>query len=585
MSPVLWCAAATAFLVLSALGGGLGGLREWLGDSDDAVRLLAVREFIAGAPWFDTTLPRIGAPEPLVSHWSRLIDAALASLVVLFRPLFGAEGAELAARIVWPATLFFALQLRVVREAHARAGPWAAAFALVFTLTCATALVQFRPGRVDHHNAMILCAVAGVLLLARSLETPRYGTIAGSLLGLGLGVGYEALALTVPALVLAALVALWRPAHGDGVLRAAVAATAVLFLALIATVPPTRWFAIRCDALSLNLPLLAAFATAGLWAALRLDAPSQLFARLGVVGVAALAGGAVYAGLEPACLAGPFGQIDAGLVPIWLDDVMESKSVLWLAGEHPAAALSFVAFVLAGAAAQVAIWRRRPDTATAFATAIVVLSALLGCWQIKLMPYASWLAILPLAVYCAGLLQRVPAPSPVLPIAALVLLNQAMLGMLFDVGVSGFRRVAGTPAAAAGADMRACFQTSSVRRLAGLPAGLIAADTDLGPFVVATTPHRVVAAPYHRLGQGIVANHAILKGSPEAARQRLQSLGVDYLALCAPAGLAIPQREAGSLRARLLANEPIPFLQELDVHPAHTIRVWRVVPTRELLAR
>ena len=37
---------------------------------------IAVRELLAGAPWFDTTLPRIGAPEPLLSHWSRLIDAA-----------------------------------------------------------------------------------------------------------------------------------------------------------------------------------------------------------------------------------------------------------------------------------------------------------------------------------------------------------------------------------------------------------------------------------------------------------------------------------------------------------------------------
>ena len=58
-----------------------------LGDTDDAARLVSVRELLAGARWFDTTLPRIGAPEPLVSHWSRLIDAPLGVMIAVFAPL------------------------------------------------------------------------------------------------------------------------------------------------------------------------------------------------------------------------------------------------------------------------------------------------------------------------------------------------------------------------------------------------------------------------------------------------------------------------------------------------------------------
>ena len=72
---------ATAFLVIATLAGPGPSLSDWLGDTDDAVRLVTVRELIGGAPWFDTTLPRIGAPEPLVSHWSRLIDLPLAALI------------------------------------------------------------------------------------------------------------------------------------------------------------------------------------------------------------------------------------------------------------------------------------------------------------------------------------------------------------------------------------------------------------------------------------------------------------------------------------------------------------------------
>ena len=172
-TPLAWALLATAFLVVATLAGPGPSLSDWLGDPDDAVRLISVRELLAGAPWFDTTLPRIGAPEPLVSHWSRLIDAPLAALVAALSPLLGRDGAELATRIVWPALLFFALALVVAREAHRRAGPLAAAFALFLVITSATALAQFRPGRIDHHNAQILCAVAGLLFLARSWDDRR----------------------------------------------------------------------------------------------------------------------------------------------------------------------------------------------------------------------------------------------------------------------------------------------------------------------------------------------------------------------------------------------------------------------------
>ena len=87
----------------------------------------------------------------------------LAALIAALSPLLGRDAAELVIRIVWPAALFFALALIVAREAQRRAGPVAAAFALFLVITSAMALAQFRPGRIDHHNAQILCAVAGLL--------------------------------------------------------------------------------------------------------------------------------------------------------------------------------------------------------------------------------------------------------------------------------------------------------------------------------------------------------------------------------------------------------------------------------------
>jgi hypothetical protein len=578
-SPVAWSVLATAYLVLSTLGPGLATLADRLGDSDDAVRLVMVRELMAGASWFDTTVPRIGAPEPLVSHWSRLIDLGLASLMTLLRPLLGMEGAELATRVLWPALLFFPLQLVVVREAHRRAGPWAGLFAVALTVTCASALVQFRAGRIDHHNAQVLCAVAGVLFLVRSLDERRCGVIGGLLFGIGLSIGLEALPLIVPALAFAALAVVWQPRPGAGVVDATVTATGTLLLVFVLTVPPARWLDMHCDALSLNLPILAAFCAAGLWAARRLGEHAGLAMRGYVAGGAALIGAAIYAQLEPACLGGPMGQLNPALNAIWLDDVVEGRSVLWLTAHHPAAGLSFLAFVLAGAAAQIAIWRRQPDVGTGLLTAVVLVAVLLGCWQIRLMSYASWLAILPLAVWCASLRDRPAFSSPAAAIAVVALLSQSALGLVAGAAVAGVRQIAGLPAAVQGADIEPCYRSVNLRPLAALAPGLVVAEIDIGPFVVATTAHRVVAAPYHRLDKGILANHAILEGPSEQAQQRMRSLGVDYVVLCAVPG----QRTApGSLRGRLLANESVPFLQELEAHPARTVRVWRVAADRPM---
>jgi hypothetical protein len=238
----------------------------------------------------------------------------------------------------------------------------------------------------------------------------------------------------------------------------------VLFAALVLTVPPARWFDIRCDALSLNLAVLAAYGTAGVWAAM--SGSARRAVRLAILGASGVAGSIVYAALEPACLAGPFGQVDAALEPVWLDYVIETKSILWLAASHLATALAAVAFVFAGAAAQIALWRRRPDISAALAAVFVVLAAVLGCWQLKLLPYASWLAAVPLAVWAAGLAGTASLSAPVMRVAAIVLLSQATLEAGFNALASPFHGSAepGTTAVESADPRRPCFKSANVRR-------------------------------------------------------------------------------------------------------------------------
>jgi hypothetical protein len=61
---------------------------------DDAMRLVEVRDLIGGQGWFDVFQYRMDPPSGTSMHWSRLIDAPLAGLILLLKPLLGRHVAE-----------------------------------------------------------------------------------------------------------------------------------------------------------------------------------------------------------------------------------------------------------------------------------------------------------------------------------------------------------------------------------------------------------------------------------------------------------------------------------------------------------
>src|SRR5689334_23118669 len=67
-------------------------------DSDDALRLLIVRELASGKGWYDTTIGRFHPPAGLLIHWSRYIDAGLVGLESLLRVWLPSDSAEAATR-------------------------------------------------------------------------------------------------------------------------------------------------------------------------------------------------------------------------------------------------------------------------------------------------------------------------------------------------------------------------------------------------------------------------------------------------------------------------------------------------------
>ncbi len=82
----------------------------YLGDIDDRLRAVQIKQFLAGKGWYDLTLSGIAMPDPYISPWSRLIDAPYAAIAWFLAHLTNAQQALSIAFNIWPPILmlFFA---------------------------------------------------------------------------------------------------------------------------------------------------------------------------------------------------------------------------------------------------------------------------------------------------------------------------------------------------------------------------------------------------------------------------------------------------------------------------------------------
>ena len=580
----VWCIGAILFLMFRELATGFSDLLTSLGDTDDATRLYQVRALMAGTSWFDMSLPRLGGPHPLLSHWSRVIDLPLALLLSGFGLILSPATAELVTRIVWPLLLLCLLLRIVVRAADTQSGTTAAWLIIFFALTCVAGLFQFRIGRIDHHNGMILGSIGGLLVLLQARLQPSEGYWAGGLIGFGLAVGYEPLAFLLPALGGVALLAVVDTRWLSGVRNMALALAATLAAAFFATTAPSLWLVAKCDALSLNMVLLAGSGALGLAVIDRNGRAWTLPARIAALAAAGAAGLALFGTLDTRCLAGPFGQIDPAIAPIWLDHVVEGYTIFAFFPTSPAPIVAFAVTQLLAIAAAFTRWRRLRTPETLALLALVVIVTPPAIWMIKLTPYASWVAAFCLALTVAGFKGT----------ATMTQLTAQLLGALgasqwtYAMIAAPLLAFGGVSNAAVKSDIivdgTQCMTTPAIRSLAPLPRGLFVGPIDFGSYIVALTHHEALAAPYHRMDKAILANHAILNGEPNAARQLLDEVDADYVVVCMPKAAAKAPAFAGApiassgLEARLKAGEIIDFLAPVAVSsPVAELKVWRVV--------
>ncbi len=568
-------------------------------DADDALRLVQVRGFLAGQGWFDLHEARLAPPVGYDSHWSRLIDAGLASLFLVFKAFVDHTLAERLMSALWPVlwlvptiggaaaiawrlmgreAAFIVLLLGVFglpgmgRGRVKTPAPAARVEHLgeiphhesqIMLRTCG----QFRPGRIDHHNVQIALTVLAVAATVWSDRMRSTGWAAGALTGLTLAIGFEGL----PLLMLCGAAFTLRYAvdrHAAPALRTyGLSLAASMIAAFLASVGPDHWAESVCDAIAINSTAAVMAAGLALAAAGAFFADERRWVRWAAGAAAAATASTVFLLLEPRCLGGPFSLMDPALRSIWLAHNSEMQSLVDLMQKGPMAGIATAAFPVVAMLA-LALAAQKPDLRQDFgflvAGAAFLLALAIMLVATKIYAYAMWLGVPLVAVAALQVYRRFALTS---------LLARFLVGLL--ITPTSVTMGAMTIASAAGIDglpgvnssqRQACMRKGNYASLARLPAGLVVAnELEWGPYLLAWTPHAVLAAPYHRLSASILTAHQVFARPPQEARAILTGIQAAYVVTCGPLGAngLGSEQDAPSLAGRLQAGDVPDWLEPI----------------------
>jgi hypothetical protein len=576
-------AVVAAALVAAVVLLGLTSLPLYLkgyGDTDDAVRLVLVRELVSGqAGWYHPEILRLQFPAGGLMHWSRLIDGGIAGLDRLFALALSPAAAEATARALWP-LLWLPFVIGAAGVAARRlAGSSGLFVAGLLAAMSLPALEQFRLGRIDHHNVQIvLCLVA--TSAAMTADRGRWiAALAGLASGLGLAIGTEAIFFhAMIGLAFALQLLAGRPGSASASRTYGLALAAGIVLAFLLQTPPRLWSVPVCDTLGVNLT--AAVAVGGLGLAGASSAPAGGFRTVLTLAAGAVAGGA-YVLLHPSCLHGPMGDTPP-MIRAYVDQMTEMRP-FWEAWQRDRLACdALIAPGLAALAAPVLLARggraRRPEWL--LLTALLYLALGLGLLHIRLLSYANWFAIPIVAAAvaeAAPLWRRLLAPT----VLAAALVSPAPVTAVV-VGMASLAAPPATAALAAPATAVSagkCADHSSFDRLRHLPRSLVLADPDLGPFILAETPHAVLAGPYHRLVPGLTETFRLFSEPLDDARRDLGARRVAYVVDCPDEANKADHAMIGSggLLGTLDRRAPPAWLAPLSP-PGDRLQVYAVRP-------
>ena len=534
-----------------------------LPDNDDIARLAQVRDWLAGQGFNDLMQYRLGPSGGASMHWSRIADMGPALLILIFTPILGTHGAEVAMIATYPAILFLLYLLLVARIAARLGGDKAGVPALILAALAFPTISLFVPGRIDHHALQIVLT----LVLVDAVVAPpslKRGLVAGVATALSLAIGLEAAPEIIAAMV--AIGIAWLTGDTDDDKRAIGVGAALggTTLALLLFAHPQVWPEQWCDGFTPS-STRATLTLSGAWLLLGLSGryARHWKPRLGVAAI--LGGGAALVAwrVSPVCFAGPYGALDPFLQHVWMRNVSEARD-LFFGQDTIGTSLAYGGLVLAGAG--LALSRIRDAKWRSFAI-FMGLSAIAAIAAVRVTYIMAGLAVIPFAAMLARdgtLAKRL----------ALWVFGAGISWNLIAVQMdAAFAK----PIVAAKEVQKACIDNAAIHVIAAQPKGTIMAPLDLDSYLLGMTPHHVVAGLYHRNNAGNLAMYRFFLAPPETAQAMAKAQGVTLVAIC-PDNLhedGLEQYRHGSLAERLQSDLPPPSWLE-PVVTGSAIRLYRV---------
>lgn len=592
-----WLVGWVLAAVILVAGAGVATLHQDFSEPDNAMRLVRVRDMLAGQGWFDNIQHRLNPPEGTPMHWAQWIDAVLAAPIALLKPVIGQQSAEIFMAFAWPLGLlglFMLLVVRISGEIGDHSGlrseaQWAAAVigALAFP-----ALDKFSPGSFDHHNVEMILGLAAVWGLMRMREQPLWGAGAGAALGLAMATAAEGVPMVAVALVVAGLFWLFRPAEfARGLARLGLGLAASSLVMLVALVPPAEWGKPVCDAM--GAPFLG-FGLVGGGIAVALAflpavASQTLVRRLGVSAILGGVGAFALARLFPECLGGGYAALGEEMSALWMTQISETRSLADLLRDDPGMLLAVSGAAAVGLIAALFFLRRHWREPAGWAVfGFLLMAWVVLAWQIRGAAFATAFAI-PFGAWAVAITRReyrlrasafravgfaLAAASA--SAAAWASAGEALQSRLTDRAVLQNYESRVTSA-------KACTTPEAFRSLANAPKGVMLNQFGLGAGVLVWSNHGVLAGPYHRDVTGTMTMINAFRMSADEAKHIVANSAADYVLVCqaAPETRFYARHANGvasdkTLSAILGRGEHPDWLQPVDIGGS-ALSLYRVI--------
>lgn len=556
-------------------------------DPDDALRLVEVRNWLAGQSWFDVTQYRSHPPTGAPMHWSRLVDIPIAFFIRLYGLFAATPMAERLALVTVPLLMLgglFAILHSLTVRVTGR--PLAGVVAATLLAASVGVLVQFSPLRIDHHGWQITLTLLAVrlALAGRPERRARDAALAGLVMAVNLTIALESLPLAVAIGGVLGLRYLRRRDAFAGLLLYLFMLGGGAALLLPAMLGWTGAAVPWCDAMSpaYALPLLLVALLFG--GIMRLSPQGTMWQRLLCLAVAGGAGALLFARAAPQCLGGPFSMLDPLVYRLWYTGIREGMPVwtqpvdiqmlvtlpglLGLAG-------TLLALRSDGAARRDRWVELLIVQGIAFAVSMSVTRAM-GLAHVLAMPGNAWLFLA--ALRTATRLQT-PVGRVLLGFCCFGLtpLGSEVLGMAVLTSTNKAGDTKKDNKAAGLWDI--CVTRRGFVQLDRLPPAELMTPLDIGSHILAFTHHSVVATGHHRNVAGMKTVISFFIADPGEAHAIIAKTPARYVGFCPTEKEArrYASENPRGMMALLLQDRPPSWLQRISMERKDDIRFYRLV--------